>query len=119
MGLRILVVEDEMTIALMIEDMLCDLGHEAIDMQMRLEPALRAAREGEFDFALLDVNLDGHMSFPVAEALDARGIPFAFATGYGVAGIESAFRDKPVLMKPFLQSELEQVIAHAVEAKLP
>lgn len=114
MALRILVVEDEMTIALMIEDMLADLGHDVAEVQMRLDPALASARQGEFDFAILDVNLDGHMSFPVAEALEERGIPFAFATGYGSAGLDAAFRHYPVLMKPFLQADLEQLIARAV-----
>ncbi len=114
MPLRILVVEDEMTIALMVEDMLCDLGHEVADVQMRLDPALAAARQGDFDFALLDVNLDGRMSFPVAEILKSRGIPFAFTTGYGAAGLDASFRDRPVLVKPFLLAELEQLIAGAV-----
>lgn len=103
-----------MTIALMIEDMLCDLGHEVADVQMRLDSALNSARQGEFDFAILDVNLDGRMSFPVAEVLEARGIPFAFATGYGPAGLDAAFRDRPVLLKPFLLADLEQLIARAV-----
>ena len=119
MGLRILVVEDEMTIALMIEDMLTDLGHEVVELQMRLAPALAAARASPIDFAILDVNLDGHMSFPVAEALDARGIPFAFVTGYGVAGLDPAFRERRVLMKPFLQADLEGLIAAAAPPGAP
>ncbi len=111
MALRILVVEDEMIIAFMIEDMLLDLGHEVVSVAMRLPDALKAATNLDFDLALLDVNLDGHQSFPVAEILTARGIPFAFATGYGFAGIEQPFKSRPVLVKPFLPTDLQRILA--------
>jgi CheY-like chemotaxis protein len=116
-SLRILVVEDEMTIALLIEDMLADLGHEVVGLEMRLGPALEAAAALEADFALLDVNLDGRMSFPVAERLEARDIPFAFVTGYGAAGVSPAFRDRPVLSKPFLLRDLAELIDRARPAR--
>jgi len=99
--LRILVVEDEMTIALLIEDMLNELGHEVVGLAMRLAPAVEFARTCAMDFAILDVNLDGKTSFSVADILRERGLPFAFATGYGPSGIESRFADCPVLKKPF------------------
>ena len=111
--MRILVVEDEMTIAFMIEDMLLDMGHEVVNVAMRLPEALNAARTLEFDLALLDVNLDGHSSFAVAEVLSARRIPFAFATGYGSGGIGAPFKERPVLRKPFLQTDLQRVLAEA------
>jgi CheY-like chemotaxis protein len=111
MALRILVVEDEMTIAFMIEDMLVELGHHVVEVAMRLPDALRVASDLDVDLAILDVNLDGHRSFPVAEVLIRRGIPFAFATGYGSAGIEEPFRTHPVLAKPFLQADLERILA--------
>ncbi len=111
MGLRILIVEDEMTIAFMIEDMLVDLGHEVVKIAMRLPEALKAAADSDFDLALLDVNLDGHKSFPVADALTHRGVPFVFATGYGPAGIEARFKGRPVLTKPFRQADLARVLA--------
>ena len=111
MALRILVVEDEMTIAFMIEDMLVDLGHKVVKVAMRLPEALKAAASLDFDLALLDVNLDGHLSFDVAELLTERKIPFAFATGYGSAGIQPRFNNRPVLMKPFRQADLERVVA--------
>lgn len=116
MALRILVVEDEMTIAFMLEDMLLDLGYEVAGVAMRLPDALRAATSLEFDLAILDVNLDGLKSFPVAEALKTRGIPFAFATGYGAAGIERAYADLPVLKKPFMQAELDRVLREVAVA---
>jgi DNA-binding response OmpR family regulator len=104
--LRILIVEDEMLLAMNIEDMLLDVGHEVAGIAGRLEPALALAREGDFDVAMLDVNLAGDRSFPVADALAERGIPFLFATGYGRAGIEEPYRDRPVLQKPFRAAEL-------------
>lgn len=110
MALRILVVEDEMTIAFMIEDMLVDLGHDVVDIAMRLPEALKAAGDLDVDLAILDVNLDGHRSFPVAEVLTGRGIPFAFATGYGAAGIEAPFGSRPILTKPFLRADLERIL---------
>jgi CheY-like chemotaxis protein len=87
---RVLVVEDEMTIALLIEDMLTDLGHEVVGLAMRLPQAMELAATAIVDLAILDVNLDGRMSFPVADLLSARGVPFVFATGYGSAGSKSA-----------------------------
>lgn len=108
--LRVLVVEDEMLVAMNIEDMLLDLGHEVAGLASRLEPALALAREGAFDVAMLDVNLAGHASFPVADILRARGIPFLFATGYGAAGIAEGYRTAHVLQKPFQARDLEQAL---------
>jgi CheY-like chemotaxis protein len=108
--LRILVVEDEMLVAMNIEDMLLDLGHEVAGLASRLEPALSLAREGDFDLAMLDVNLAGQQSFPVADVLIGRGIPFLFATGYGIKGIAADYRDRPVLQKPFRTRDLGEAI---------
>jgi CheY-like chemotaxis protein len=113
--LRILIVEDEMLLAMNIEDMLLDLGHEVAGIASRLEPALALAREAAFDVAMLDVNLAGDRSFPVAELLAARGIPFLFATGYGRDGIDEPWRNRPVLQKPFRAAEL----LAAIEALAP
>ena len=112
--LRILIVEDEMLVAMNIEDMLLDLGHEVAGLASRLEPALSLAREATFDVAMLDVNLAGEASFPVADALRERGIPFLFATGYGRPGLEERFRDCPILQKPFRSVELGAALAGLV-----
>lgn len=99
-----------MLVAMNIEDMLLDLGHEVAGIASRVEPALALAREGDFDLALLDVNLAGEPSFPIAAILRDRGLPFLFATGYGVKGIIEEFRSRPVLQKPFRMAELDQAI---------
>jgi PAS domain S-box-containing protein len=90
-GLRVLVVEDEMTIALLLEDMLIDLGHDVRGPAMRLPQALDLAERLELDFAILDINLDGQSSFLVADVLPARGVPFIFASGYGAQGLEPPY----------------------------
>lgn len=108
--MRILIVEDEMTIALLLEDMLTDLGHEPAGLAMRLPQALELAETEDLDLAILDVNLDGRMSFPVAEVLQRRGVPFLFATGYGSGGIEPPYRDRVVIQKPFSLEDLGRAI---------
>jgi len=112
--LRILIVEDEMLVAMNIEDMLLDLGHEVAGLASRVEPALALAREGAFDLAMLDVNLAGQPSFPVADILAARGIPFLFATGYGSKGIAGGYRHHVVLQKPFRSKDLAQALRTAL-----
>lgn len=112
--LRILVVEDEMLVAMNVEDMLLELGHEVAGLASRLGPALALARESRFDAAMLDVNLAGEASFPVADILIERGLPFLFATGYGRQGIEERYRDFPLLQKPFRTEELGRALAELV-----
>ena len=69
------------------------------------------ARESDIDFAVLDINVAGTKSFPVADILRQRGISFAFATGYGVEGLVDGYRDLPALRKPYAQEDLERTIA--------
>lgn len=111
MSLRILIVEDEATIAMLIEDMIVELGHEPYAIASRLGMALELAAGGQFDLAILDVNLDGLTSTPVARVLQERGIPFFFATGYGRAGIDPAFGDSLVVGKPFIITDLARAIS--------
>jgi CheY-like chemotaxis protein len=112
-GLRILVVEDEAAISLLLEDMLLDFGCEVIGPAARLSAALDAVARETVDLAILDVNVAGEPIYPVAEALAQRSIPFVFSTGYGSAGIRDAFRDRPVLQKPFAQHDLKQKLLQA------
>lgn len=112
-GLRILVVEDEAAISLLLEDMLLDFGCEVIGPAARLSAALDVVAQEKVDLAILDVNVAGEPIYPVAEALAQRSIPFVFSTGYGSAGIRDTFRDRPVLQKPFAQHDLKQKLIMA------
>ncbi len=105
-GSRVLVVEDEVAISLLIEDMLMDLGCEVVGPAGRIAEALDLLAADAVDYAILDVNVGREESYPVAEALAAKGVPFVFSTGYGAVGLAEAFRDRPVLQKPFSQDEL-------------
>src|SRR5688500_2336147 len=105
-GLRVLLVEDEGAIALLIEDMLLDLGCEIAASAAQLDKACALARSSEIDFAVLDLNLDGHSALPVAHILRERRIPFLFSTGYGRSGIAEDFKSQPVLAKPFAVADL-------------
>jgi CheY-like chemotaxis protein len=107
---RVLVVEDEMLIGMLLEDMLTDLGHEVAAIVPRLKEALAAVERETYDLAVLDVHLHGESAFPVAEALIAKGIPFVFATGYGERGLPENYRGRPVLQKPFAKDDLERVM---------
>lgn len=118
-GLRILVVEDEAAISLLLEDMLLDFGCEVIGPAARLSAALDAVAREQVDLAILDVNVAGEPIYPVAEALAERSIPFVFSTGYGSAGIRDSFRDRPVLQKPFAQHDLKQKLILARSQSAP
>lgn len=112
-GTRILLVEDEALIAMTAEDALTEAG-AAVSLAMRLPLALTLARPGTFDLAILDVNLGHSTSFPIAEILAARGIPFMFATGYGAAGLASEFAGRPVLPKPYAPEDLVAAAAKLI-----
>jgi CheY-like chemotaxis protein len=100
-GRRILVVEDEMLVVMVVEAVLDDAACQIVGPFGRLSQALKSAQEDVIDAALLDVNLHGERVFPVADALAARNIPFVFVTGYGAGGLPSRFEDSPVLTKPY------------------
>ncbi len=113
---RVLVVEDEMIVALFIEDLLAELGHEVAGVVSRLDDAMARAGDNSFDLAILDVHLAGKEVFPFADALASRGVPFIFATGYGEQGIPQRFRQRPTLQKPFRPDELADTITKLVDA---
>jgi CheY-like chemotaxis protein len=113
-GLRVLVVEDEGPVAMLIEDMLEDLGCVLAGSAARVGEALELIERGGFDFALLDMNLAGQKVGPVAEALSRSGVPFAFASGYGDQGLPDHMKGRPMLQKPFRRSELAAAILSAL-----
>lgn len=100
-GLRVFLVEDEGIVALMIEEMLGQLGCNVVASVASLAKARAVAPAIEADVALLDVNLGGHLVFPVADILKRRGMPIVFSTGYGTGGLPSEFFGYPVLAKPY------------------
>lgn len=110
---RVLVVEDEMIVAMLVEDILDELGFEVAATCTHLDQALKLAASEQVDFVILDVNLDGKRSFPVADILRARKIPFVFATGYGAKVLEADYADVPTLAKPFMIGDLQQVLQKA------
>jgi CheY-like chemotaxis protein len=99
--MRVLVVEDELMIRMLLQDMLDDLGHILAGEAGGLDEALALAQQADFDIAILDVNLNGQPISPVVEVLIARGLPFVFATGYGQRGVPEPYRMIPTLQKPF------------------
>ena len=110
MAPRVLVVEDEMTVAMLIEDMVSELAYEVAAVVPRLEDAMRLLDSETFDLAMLDVHLNGKTVFPFAAELELREIPFLFATAYGARGIPEEFRSHPVLQKPFGPMELRRAL---------
>lgn len=115
--LRVLLVEDEMMIALLLEDMLAALDCEVVGPAARLDKAPQMAQQQALDVALLDVNLNGQEIYPVADALAAREIPFVFVTGYGRGALRAPYCNCPILQKPFRRDDLRELFAEVCRAK--
>lgn len=117
-GLRILIVEDEAPIALQVEDMLVESDCDVVGPASRVGQALKLIDDEAVDAAVLDLNIAGDLVYPVADALEKRGLPYIFATGYGASSLTEPYRGRPVLQKPFSRRELLQAMQEAVgEAK--
>src|SRR5580704_15672118 len=115
-GRRVLVVEDESMIRMLLEGMLSDIGYTMTAEAGALAEAMALAKQEEFDVAILDVNLHNEPITPVAEILTQRGLPFVFATGADLRGVPQAYRSHPTLQKPFRVEELKRAL-QAVAAK--
>ena len=113
MGARVLIVEDEIIVALFLEDLLCDFGYEVAGVVSHLDQAM--AHAVDYDVAVLDVHINGRPVFDFADTLAARGTPFVFATGYGARGIPDRHAGRPVVQKPFQPEELKWVLTQALE----
>ena len=113
-GKRVLIVEDEGLVALMIEDYMSDFGCTSVGPCSTVAGALNAVRSEVFDLAVLDINLNGEMSYPVADVLTGLGIPFLFVSGYGDIGIPADRPDWKVCPKPFLGNEFAAMLGEAL-----
>jgi len=110
LGGSVFLVEDEVMIRMMVADMLEELGYRIAAEAGEISEALRLAQNTDFDFAILDVNVNGKVISPVADLLKARNRPFIFATGYGSSGLPEEYRDRPALQKPFQLETLARMI---------
>lgn len=115
-GRRILVVEDDLMIAMLIDDVLKEAGCEVVGPVPRLAPALQAASTERLDGAVLDINLAGELVSPVADRLIERGVPFLFLTGYGWHMLPDRFHARPLVTKPCRQDMLLAELARAINA---
>jgi CheY-like chemotaxis protein len=111
---RILIVEDEAMISMLIEDMVLDFGSEIVGPAARLDHALTLALQAEIDVGLLDINVDGSVVYPVADVLRFRGIPFIFVTGYDFKALPERFRGTPIVSKPFSYQQFADTLRSAL-----
>jgi len=113
---RVLVVEDEYLIRMLLEDMLGELGYEVAAAAGSFAEATDLAAKADFEVAILDVNLDGKKIFPVADIIAQRGLPFVFVTGYGEDSLPDPYRAHPALQKPFQAERLNRALASLMAA---
>jgi CheY-like chemotaxis protein len=111
---KVLVVEDEMMIALLIEDMLDEFGCKLVGPATNVPRALELVGNESIDVAVLDLNLDGKDTYEIADALQRKNVPFIFATGYGSMGLRQEYGNRPVLQKPFRARDLETALTEAL-----
>lgn len=111
---RILIVEDEIVVALFMEDILAEFGYQVAGVVSHLDQAMSRVRD--YDIAVLDVHLNGKQVFDFADKLADEGVPFIFATGYGERGVPERHRGRPVLQKPFSPDDLKRALETTVAA---
>jgi CheY-like chemotaxis protein len=116
-GRRVLLVEDEPIVAWLLKDMLVDLGCSVVGPAADVNQALTMIDAESIDVAVLDVNLRGQMSYPIADVLVARGVPFVFSTGYDKDRLLDGYRTFPALQKPFHRSDLGDTLAKLLASK--
>jgi CheY-like chemotaxis protein len=112
-GLKVLVVEDETIVAMLLEQMLEELNCQVAGVAGQVAAATEMARSVDADVAILDMNLAGQKVDPVARALAERQVPFVFASGYGEDGLTAEWRGRPVLPKPFRLDQLREALEAA------
>jgi CheY-like chemotaxis protein len=102
----ILILEDEAMVSIMMEELVRDMGAGDVIMCGDAQQASEIVGSARIDFAILDVHHGQGTSFAVADALDARGIPFIFSSALGTVAVEERHRNRPMLSKPFADEEL-------------
>ena len=114
-GRRVLIVEDESLVAMLLETILEDMECIPVGPASNIDDGEILARDTEnLDAALLDVNVAGRQVFPVAEVLKARGVPFVFSTGYGEGGLPEEWRGQPTIQKPFTEAAIRDALMKAM-----
>jgi two-component SAPR family response regulator len=118
-GLRVLVLEDEALLAMLLEDVLAELGCVLVGPYGHTDEALTflTAHPEGVDFGILDVNVAGHRSDAVALEFDRLGVPFVFSTGYDESALDPRWRAKPCLRKPFRPADLERILFELAPAR--
>jgi PAS domain S-box-containing protein len=114
---RLLVVEDELLVGMLVKSMLDDLGAAVVGPCGRLADGLAAAKTERFDGAILDLNLAGEAADPLADLLLARGVPFVFITGYQRESLDRRYANVPMLQKPIDAAALERVLLSLLDTK--
>lgn len=114
-GNRVMVVEDEALVAMVVTESLTDLGCSVVGPFSRCSDAIAAIEAEEIDAAILDVNLDGEMVYPLADMLEAREVPYIFVTGYGAESIDRRFTHVPVIQKPVERHVLQRIFMPAAK----
>ncbi|MCJ2371972.1 response regulator [Pseudomonas sp. RGM 3321] len=113
---KVLLVEDETMLAMLMEMMLEDLGFATAYHASSLGQGIEYARNGDYDLAILDINIIGGNSFPIAAAIAHRGIPFMFCSGYGRLGIPEVWVDRRCVAKPFSAEQLNEALSELLQA---
>lgn len=114
-GRRVLIVEDESLVAMLLETILEDMGCVPVGPAATVDEGLQLVGGGDpLDAALLDVNVAGRQVFPIAEALKTAGVPFVFSTGYGEGGLPDEWRGQSTLQKPFTEAAVRDALMKAM-----
>jgi PAS domain S-box-containing protein len=116
-GNRVMIVEDEALVAMVVTESLTTLGCSVVGPFSRCSDAIASIEADEIDAAILDVNLDGEMVYPLADLLTQRGVPFIFVTGYGAESIDERFTHVPVIQKPVERHVLQRIFVVSADGK--
>ncbi len=115
---RVLLVEDETLVAMMIQECLVEFGYQVVGPICTASEAAAKAKDGHFEAAVLDINLGDGTVYPIADILTARGVPFVFVTGYDADSVETRFRKTPILQKPIEREMLKRAFVVAAKASV-